>query len=104
MRHGNFRIDTKVNACDQRAARQQGKVQSCPHTRQKDSFAGPSCDSFDVIFREKETVRLDVDDLLLVPDIGSYSSASATTFNGFSKAKVVVWEQVGGAVRLDAAV
>ena len=68
------------------------------------TFAGPSCDSFDVIFREKETVRLDVDDLLLVPDIGSYSSASATTFNGFSKAKVVVWEQVGGRLRLDTAV
>ena len=68
------------------------------------TFAGPSCDSFDVIFREKETVRLDVDDLLLVPDIGSYSSASATTFNGFSKAKVIVWEQLGDVIRLDTAV
>ncbi len=68
------------------------------------TFAGPSCDSFDVIFREKETVRLDVDDLLLVPDIGSYSSASATTFNGFSKAKVIVWEQLGDVIQLDTAV
>lgn len=66
------------------------------------TFAGPSCDSFDVIFREKETVRLDVDDLILVPDIGSYSSASATTFNGFSKARTVVWEEVRCGVKLEA--
>lgn len=68
------------------------------------TFAGPSCDSFDVIFREKETVRLDVDDLILVPNIGSYSSASATTFNGFSKAHTVVWEEVRGFVQLEAVV
>ncbi len=66
------------------------------------TFAGPSCDSFDVIFREKETVRLDVDDLILVPDIGSYSSASATTFNGFSKARTVVWEEVAQGAWLEA--
>ena len=66
------------------------------------TFAGPSCDSFDVIFREKETVRLDVDDLILVPNIGSYSSASATTFNGFAKARTVVWEEVREGCRLEA--
>jgi len=68
------------------------------------TFAGPSCDSFDVIFREKETARLDVDDLILVPNIGSYSSASATTFNGFSKARTVVWEEVRASVQLEAVV
>ena len=67
-------------------------------------FAGPSCDSFDVIFRDKETVALEVDDLILVPNIGSYSSASATTFNGFAKARVVVWEEVREAAQLEAAV
>ena len=67
-------------------------------------FAGPSCDSFDVIFRDKETVALEVDDLILVPNIGSYSSASATTFNGFAKAKVVVWEEVREVAQLEAAV
>jgi len=66
------------------------------------TFAGPSCDSFDVIFREKGTVPLDVDDLILVPNIGSYSSASATTFNGFAKAKTVIWEEVRETCRLEA--
>ena len=66
------------------------------------TIAGPSCDSFDVIFREKDTVQLDVDDLILVPNIGSYSSASATTFNGFAKAQVVIWEEVRDGARLEA--
>ena len=68
------------------------------------TFAGPSCDSFDVIFREKETPRLDVGDLLLVPDIGSYSSASATTFNGFAKARTILWEQAREELKHETAV
>lgn len=56
------------------------------------TFAGPSCDSFDVMFRDKPSVPLAVDDLILVPNCGAYTSASATTFNGFAKAPAVIWE------------
>ena len=58
------------------------------------TFAGPSCDSLDVMFRGKMTVRQEEGDLILVPICGAYTSASATTFNGFSKANFVVWEDV----------
>lgn len=58
------------------------------------TFAGPSCDSLDVMFRDKLTVPLDMDDLLLVPNCGSYTSASATVFNGFAKTSRVVWEDI----------
>lgn len=58
------------------------------------TFAGPSCDSFDVMFHDKPTVPLAVDDLILVPNCGAYTSASATTFNGFAKAQAVIWEDV----------
>ncbi len=58
------------------------------------TFAGPSCDSLDIMFRGKLTVPLEVGDLLLVPSCGAYTSASATTFNGFSKARFVIWEDV----------
>lgn len=58
------------------------------------TFAGPSCDSFDIMFRGKMTVRQEEGDLILVPICGAYTSASATTFNGFSKANFVVWEDV----------
>jgi ornithine decarboxylase len=46
------------------------------------------------MFRGRMTVPLEVGDLLLVPSCGAYTSASATTFNGFSKAQFIVWENV----------
>lgn len=58
------------------------------------TFAGPSCDSLDIMFRGRMTVRQEEGDLILVPICGAYTSASATTFNGFSKANFVVWEDV----------
>ena len=58
------------------------------------TFAGPSCDSLDIICCDRMTVPLAMGDLLLIPACGAYSSASATTFNGFSKAQLVVWEEI----------
>lgn len=58
------------------------------------TFAGPSCDSLDIMFRDKMTPPLNVDDLILVPICGAYTSASATVFNGFAKAPRIVWEDV----------
>jgi len=58
------------------------------------TFAGPSCDSLDVLFRDKLTVALETGDLILVPNCGAYTSASATVFNGFAKTQIVVWEEV----------
>lgn len=60
------------------------------------TFAGPSCDSLDIMFRGRMTAPLEVGDLLLVPSCGAYTSASATTFNGFSRARFVIWEDVEG--------
>ncbi len=64
------------------------------------TFAGPSCDSLDIMFRGRLTAPLEVGDLLLVPACGAYTSASATTFNGFSKANFIVWENVQQALAL----
>jgi len=66
------------------------------------TFAGPSCDSLDIMFRGKMTEPLEVGDLLLVPVCGAYTSASATTFNGFKKARTVIWEEVREELGLDA--
>lgn len=65
------------------------------------TFAGPSCDSLDIMFRDKLTQRLELDDLILVPDCGSYTSASATVFNGFAKTPIIVWEEVQHLVDAD---
>ncbi|QDR83241.1 type III PLP-dependent enzyme [Sporomusa termitida] len=62
------------------------------------TFAGPSCDSLDVMFRDKLTVALEIGDLILVPNCGAYTSASATVFNGFAKTQIVVWEDIYGEI------
>lgn len=59
------------------------------------TFAGPSCDSIDVVYRDHFTVPLAVGDLLLSPACGAYTSASATVFNGFAKAPYIIWEDTG---------
>ena len=58
------------------------------------TFAGPSCDSLDIMFRDKPMPPLVVDDILLVPNCGAYTSASATVFNGFAKTEIFVWEEL----------
>ena len=54
------------------------------------TLAGPTCDSFDIISRSEELPELEIDDLVYVENIGAYSVASATYFNGFPPAKCVM--------------
>ena len=53
-------------------------------------LAGPTCDSFDIIYEDYELPDLKIDDLILVPGMGAYTIVSASNFNGFKRAKVVV--------------
>lgn len=55
---------------------------------------GPSCDSIDFVGRGVMLPELKTGDLVLVPDCGAYTSASATTFNGFARAKAFYFEDV----------
>jgi len=51
---------------------------------------GPTCDGLDVISMTEELpVNLERDDLLYSRNIGAYSGATSTCFNGFPPAKVV---------------
>ncbi len=50
---------------------------------------GPTCDALDVISMAENLPELDRDDLVYSENIGAYSHASATHFNGFPPAKVV---------------
>ncbi len=50
---------------------------------------GPTCDALDTISLAEELPELDLDDLLYAENIGAYSIASSTYFNGFPPAKVV---------------
>lgn len=53
-------------------------------------LAGPTCDSFDVLYANRALPELDIGDILLVDGMGAYTNASASDFNCLPKAEVVV--------------
>ncbi len=61
---------------------QRGKREIC-------AVFGQTCDGLDTISQSEELPDLDIGDLLYSPNIGAYSSASATFFNGFPPAQLV---------------
>jgi ornithine decarboxylase len=54
------------------------------------TLAGPTCDSFDIISTSEELPELDIGDIIYVENIGAYSWATATNFNGLPPAKIVI--------------
>jgi len=59
-----------------------GKTEVC-------SVFGQTCDALDTISLSEELPELEIEDLVYSENIGAYSSASATWFNGFPPAKIV---------------
>lgn len=59
-----------------------GKTEIC-------AVFGQTCDALDTISLAEELPELEIDDLVYAENIGAYSSASSTWFNGFPPAKVV---------------
>jgi ornithine decarboxylase len=53
------------------------------------SVFGPTCDALDTISLAEQLPDLDLGDFLFSENIGAYSAASSTYFNGFPPAKVV---------------
>jgi ornithine decarboxylase len=53
------------------------------------SVFGQTCDALDTISLSEELPELEIEDLVYSENIGAYSSASATFFNGFAPAKIV---------------
>jgi ornithine decarboxylase len=60
----------------------EGKLEIC-------SVFGQTCDGLDTISHSEELPELEIDDLVYSENIGAYSNASSTWFNGFPPAKVV---------------
>ena len=52
------------------------------------SVFGPTCDALDTISLAEQLPELDLGDLVYAPNIGAYSHASSTHFNGFPPARV----------------
>ena len=57
--------------------------------RQMSAVFGPTCDALDTITLSAELPELEIHDLVYAENIGAYSQASATYFNGFPPARIV---------------
>ncbi|MCD4657896.1 MAG: type III PLP-dependent enzyme [Planctomycetes bacterium] len=56
-------------------------------------IAGNTCDGHDIISRSTLlTPDLEVDDILYVPNVGAYTTASASNFNGFNSTKIIIYK------------
>jgi ornithine decarboxylase len=57
--------------------------------KQITTLAGPSCDSLDIISVSEDLPELEIGDIVYVENIGAYSWATTTNFNGIPPAKVL---------------
>jgi len=61
--------------------------------RENSVFAGPTCDSIDVIAEDLQLPPMTIGDIVVGTQMGAYTSASATDFNLFKRAKIIVINQ-----------
>jgi ornithine decarboxylase len=59
-------------------------------TWKRSVLAGPTCDSFDVIYRDIILPPLNVGDFLVFPAMGAYCAVSSSSFNCLRKAEYIV--------------
>nr|VFK53827.1 MAG: ornithine decarboxylase [Candidatus Kentron sp. TUN]VFK55365.1 MAG: ornithine decarboxylase [Candidatus Kentron sp. TUN] len=55
-------------------------------------LAGPTCDSFDIVAKNEFMPALEIEDIVLVHNIGAYSTAHTTRFNDIPTAKILMVE------------
>lgn len=58
----------------------------------RSTLFGPTCDGFDVIAETLQLPQLQVGDRLVFANMGAYTSAASTSFNGFAAASFQVYE------------
>lgn len=71
----------KYEFIPQRKQRKRHKIRSV--------LAGPTCDSYDVIAKSIWLPELEIGDLIMSPNMGAYSTAISSQFNGFPPAKTI---------------
>lgn len=66
-----------------------------PKTEKDSLFFGKTCDSMDFIALQKYSPKYEVGDILVFPNMGAYTTASASNFNGFNQpTKIYTKKQV----------
>jgi ornithine decarboxylase len=65
-----------------------------PRQRVRGILFGRTCDSLDVIAKSADMEELNVDDWLCFPNMGAYTRATASEFNGFPRPEVIVTDSM----------
>ncbi|KAF3446844.1 hypothetical protein FNV43_RR12024 [Rhamnella rubrinervis] len=52
---------------------------------------GPTCDALDTVFTDYQLPELEVDDWLVFPNMGAYTAAAGSNFNGFNTAAILTY-------------
>jgi ornithine decarboxylase len=60
-----------------------------PNTNKAALFFGKTCDSADFIFVEPNAPKYEIGDVFVFPNMGSYTNATASPFNGFMPPKCI---------------
>lgn len=60
-----------------------------PTPTYKSSLWGPTCDSLDCVVKETQLPKLEVGQWLMFRDMGAYSNAAGSEFNGFAKPSII---------------
>ncbi|NSW83320.1 MAG: type III PLP-dependent enzyme [Syntrophothermus sp.] len=58
--------------------------------REQCIIAGPTCDSFDVIYHNTVMPQLEIGETLIALSMGAYTTASSSNFNGYPPARTVI--------------
>ncbi|KAF6153347.1 hypothetical protein GIB67_003537 [Kingdonia uniflora] len=57
----------------------------------KSTVFGPTCDAIDTVFLEYQLPELKRDDWLVFPNMGAYTAAAGSNFNGFKTSEIVTY-------------
>jgi ornithine decarboxylase len=61
-----------------------------PEDHRPVTLAGPTCDSIDVVARDYPMPALKVDDVVVSPMMGAYTTVTSSRFNGIAETPIVV--------------
>lgn len=50
---------------------------------------GPTCDALDTVLRDYQLPELQVNDWLVFPNMGAYTKAAGSNFNGFNTSTIL---------------
>ncbi|XP_027356994.1 ornithine decarboxylase-like [Abrus precatorius] len=78
-------FDFATVACTPLACTSKPENPTCKDSKTYPSTVfGPTCDSIDTVLRDYQLPELQVNDWLVFPNMGAYTTSSGTNFNGFS--------------------